>query len=200
MSSHALNKFNISITGAKVLMAFNTTASTASTDPNFIEQNCLKAAIACAVGCWEGYLEAALREFVSRTRVLAQRRSWTLIAQFESIVDKLAAELNTPNWDKTRDLLITVTGMDPYASWVWIPKFSNPTDTKNFFDGILKVRHAFAHGFSVPVDVAGLTHPGVLNATYTLEVLECITFFATKTDELLEYELQHRHSCVSGWS
>ncbi|TXT36921.1 MAG: hypothetical protein FD135_3936 [Comamonadaceae bacterium] len=200
MSSNALDKFNTTITGAKVLMTFNATASVASTDATFVEQTCFKAAIASAVGCWEGYLEAALREFVSKTRVLAQRRSWSLIAQFESIVDKLAAELNTPNWEKTRDLLITVTGMDPYASWVWLPKCTNPNDTKNFFDGILKVRHAFAHGFSVPVDVIGLTNPGVLDSGYTQDVLDCITFFATKTDELLAHELMHRHGCTTGWS
>ncbi|WP_409942772.1 HEPN domain-containing protein [Acidovorax sp.] len=200
MPSNALEKFNTTITSAKVLMAFNATPSTASADITFVEQTCLKAAIASSVGCWEGYLEAALREFVSKTRVLAQRRSWTLIAQFESIVDKLAADLNTPNWDKTRDLLITVSGMDPYASWVWSPKFSNPTDTKIFFDGILKVRHAFAHGFNVPPDVPGLIQPGVLNINYTEEVMECITFFATKTDDLLEHELMHRHGCTTGWS
>ncbi|MEY4977839.1 MAG: hypothetical protein RLZZ352_109 [Pseudomonadota bacterium] len=200
MSSNALNKFNATIVSAKVLMSFNTTTSTASTDIAFVEQTCLKAAIASAVGCWEGYLEAALREFVSRTRVLAHRRSWTLIAQFESIVDKLAADLNTPNWEKTRDLLITVSGMDPYASWVWLPKFSNPNDTKIFFDGILKVRHAFAHGFSVPLDVQGLAQPGLLDIAYTQDVIECITFFATRTDALLEHELMHRHGCTTGWS
>lgn len=200
MASNALDKFNTSITSAKVLMTFSTATSTASNDAAFVEQTCLKAAIASAVGCWEGYLEAALREFVSKTRVLAQRRSWSLIAQFESIVDKLAAELNTPNWEKTRDLLITVTGMDPYASWVWSPKYLNPSDTKIFFDGILKVRHAFAHGFSVPVDVVGPTQAGVLDSLYTSDVLDCITFFATRTDELLEHELMHRHGCTTGWS
>lgn len=200
MPSNALGKFSSTITGSKVLLTFNATVSAASADKLFVEQTCMKAAIASAVGCWEGYLEGALREFVSRTRVLAHRRSWSLIAQFESIVDKLASELNTPNWDKARDLLITVTGMDPYASWVWSPRFSNPTDTKTFLDGILKVRHAFAHGFSVPVDIVGPLQPGLLDSGYSQDVLDCIVFFATKTDELLEHELMHRHGCPTGWS
>jgi len=200
MPSAALNKFHTSLTSAKVLMAFHSVATPASGDLKFVEQTCLKAAIAAAVGCWEGYLEAALREFVSKTRVLAQRRAWSLIAQFEFIVDKLAADLNTPNWDKTRDLLLTVTGMDPYASWVWSPKYANPTDTKTYFDGILKVRHAFAHGFNIPGDVPGLLVPGVLDTTYSQDALDCIMFFATKTDELLEHELMHRHDCKTGWT
>jgi RiboL-PSP-HEPN len=200
MTSAALVKFRTSFAGAEVLLSFNSTVTAASNDSIFVQQACLKAAIASAVGCWEGYLEAALREFVSKTRVLAQRRSWSLIAQFESIVDKLAADLNTPNWDKTRDLLITVTGMDPYASWVWSPKYTNPIDTKTFFDGVLKVRHAFAHGFNIPGDVNGLLTPGILDTAYSQDALACILFFATTTDALLEHELMHRHGCNTGWS
>lgn len=200
MPSNAFNKFKASIVAAKVLHQFNSTASTACSDSNFVQQTCLKAAIAASVGCWEGYFEAALREFVSKTRVLNPKRSWSLFVQFESMVDKLASELNTPNWDKTRDLLITVTGLDPYASWVWSPKFTNTTDTKTFFDGVLKVRHAFAHGFNVPADVPGLLTPGILNTAYSDDALLCITFFATKTDALLEHELMHRHDCKTGWT
>jgi len=58
------------------------------------------------------YLEDVLKEFVSKTRVQAQRRAWTLIVQFESLVQKLTAELNTPSWEKARELII-ITGMDP---------------------------------------------------------------------------------------
>jgi hypothetical protein len=160
----------------------------------------MQASIAAAVGCWEGYLEAVLREFVSKTRVLAHRRAWSLIAQFESIVDKLVSDLHTPNWEKTRDLVITVTGMDPYASWVWTPTYLNPTDTRNFFEGVLKVRHAFAHGFRVPRDVIGPLIPGELDIAYSQNALACLRFFAQKTDGLLEHELIHRHNCSTGWS
>jgi hypothetical protein len=165
-----------------------------------VDQTCFKAAIALAVGCWEGYIEGALREFVSKTRVQTHRRAWGLVAQFETIVDKMASELNTPNWEKTRELLMNLTGMDPYSSWVWAAKFSNQNDTKQFFDGVMSVRHAFAHGFAVPVNVFGIATPGILDAVYVNDALECIKFFAEKTDQLLEHELTHRHGCLSGWS
>ena len=58
------------------------------------------------------YLEDVLKEFVSKIRVQAQRRAWTLIVQFESLVQKLTAELNTPSWETARELII-ITGMDP---------------------------------------------------------------------------------------
>jgi len=200
MPSNAFAKFQNSGIGAEILKSNVGIPSSACSDQSFVDQTCLKAAIALAVGCWEGYIEGALREFVSKTRVQAHRRAWGLVAQFETIVDKMASDLNTPNWDKTRELLMTLTGMDPYASWVWSPKFSNQTDTKLFFDGVMSVRHAFAHGFSIPPNVPGLAVPGVLDLAYVDDALNCIKFFATTTDRLLEHELTHRHGCQTGWS
>ena len=139
-------------------------------------------------------------EFVSKTRVQAHRRAWTLIVQFESLVNKLAADLNTPTWDKSRELILNITGMDPYASWIWPPRFSNQIDTKAFFDGVLQVRHSFAHGFAVPTSVPGLQIPGQLDAGYVADATTCLEFFAVTVDGLLEHELTHRHGCAAGWN
>lgn len=200
MASSAYSKFVGMMKGAEILSSFAGVASVACADQSIVDQVCRKAAVANAVGCWEGYIEAVVREFVSKVRVQTHRRSWTLIAQYESVVDKMAADLNTPSWDKSRDLILAVTGIDPYASWIWVNKFTNQNDTKHFFDGVMKVRHAFAHGFIVPSDVAGLAHPGVLDDLYVNDVKACVTFFAEKTDSLLEHELTHRHSCMTGWA
>ena len=200
MPSQSYEKFVRQIAGAKIIRSFHNQISSETTDATAVEQICLCAAVAQAVGCWEGYIEGAIREFVTKTRIMAQRRSWPLIIQFEALVDKLASELNTPNWDKTRELLIVITGMDPHPAWVWAPKFSNSTDTKQFFDGLMQVRHSFAHGFSVPHGTPGLTVPGRLDASYVNDAIDCITFFTHKTDELLEHELRTRHGCPSGWS
>jgi hypothetical protein len=200
MPSNSLAKFHIASAGGEILRLHCGTPSIACADQVFVDQTCLRAAISQSVGCWEGYIEGALREFVSKTRVQAHRKAWGLITQFETIVDKMAAELNTPTWDKTRDLLIILTGMDPYASWVYLPKFSNQMDTKSFFDGVMSVRHAFAHGFSTPTKVPGIINPGILDIVYVKDALDCIKFFAEKTDQLLEHELTHRHGCLSGWN
>jgi hypothetical protein len=200
MRSAAYLKFTGMMQGAEILSAFSGIANPACAIQSEIDQTCRKAAIANAVGCWEGYIEGVLREFVSKVRVQTHRRTWTLIAQYEGLVDKLASDLNTPNWEKTRDLILIVTGMDPYASWIWTPKFSTQNDTKQFFDGVMNVRHAFAHGFVIPNNIFGLTNPGQLDAAYVSDVFACIRFFSETTDELLEHELTHRHSCSTGWS
>lgn len=200
MASAAHAKFSASVAGARVLAGFHGSASTASPTQAFTDACLLSAAVAHGVGCWEGYLEAVLREFVSKTRVQAHRRAWTLIVQFEALVDKMAAELNTPGWDKCRELILNVTGMDVYPSWIWKAKFSNQTDTKSFFDGVLKVRHSFAHGFPVPNNIPGLAVPGALDPAFVDDALSCLQFFVDKTDSLLEHELTHRHGCASGWN
>jgi len=160
----------------------------------------MKAAIASSVGCWEGYVEAVLKEFVAKTRINAQRKSWALIAQFEAIVDKLTSELNTPSWEKVRELLIGITGVDPYTSWVFKPIFSNQQDSKEFFDGILQVRHSFAHGFTIPSNIKGLNVKGKLDMIYVKQAFDFIEFIACETDKLLERELETKHACFSGWS
>ena len=200
MTSAAYAKFGDMLVGAKILASFLGTPNISCNDQVVVDQVCLKAAVANAVGCWEGYIEAVVREFVSKVRVQAHRKTWTLIAQYEGMVDKMASDLNTPNWEKSRELLLIVTGMDPYASWIWAKKFPNQNDTKLFFDGIMKVRHAFAHGFPVPPDIIGVISPGTLDPGYVADAFECVEFFAQSTDNLLNHELTHRHACLSGWT
>lgn len=200
MSSVALTKFQASIVGAAVLAGFAGAASAASPSQAYTDQTLLRGSVAHAVGAWEGYLEDVMKEFVSKTRVQAHRRAWTLIVQFESLVQKLTSELNTPSWEKARELILNITGMDPYSSWIWAPRFSNQTDTMQFLRGIMDVRHSFAHGFATPSAIPGLTSPGVLDPAYVADVTACLTFFVTVTDQMLEHELTHRHACLAGWA
>lgn len=200
MSSISHNKFRENLVGAAVIKSNFGNTSSACSDQLFVDQTLLKASVALAVGCWEGYVESVIREFISKIRLQTQRNSWGLISQFEFMVDKKASSLNTPNWEKTRELIIEVTGMDPYAGWIWSPRFLNQTDTKAFFDGIMSVRHSFAHGFDIPPNIPGLTIPRVLDLSYTNDSLSFLDDFAKITDDLLEHELKFRHACRAGWN
>lgn len=200
MDSAAMTKYRASVVGAQVLASFSGAASGVSPNQQFTDQALMRSAVAHAVGCWEGYLEEVLKEFVSKTRVQAHRRAWTLIVQFESLVHKLTGDLNTPNWEKARELIVNVTGMDPYGSWIWAPRFTNQNDTQAFLKGVMDVRHSFAHGYATPPNAPGLPAPGVLDAGYVADVIACLTFLATTTDGLLEHELTHRHACIGGWA
>ena len=59
-------------------------------------------------------------------------------------------KFNTPNWDNTRTYLITATGYDPLPDWTWKAAKLSAADVKDFLDEVLRVRHSFAHGFSLP--------------------------------------------------
>lgn len=196
--SLAYQRFLKSLAGAQILRS-SVGHVCAGHAQDICDQVYMMASIASAVGAWEGYLEAVLVEFVAKTRVHAHSRAWPLIAQFEVMVNKATSDLNTPNWDKAREILIRISGVDPYASWLWAPKFTSQTDTKEFFDGLMSVRHAFAHGFSVPSNIRALGNMPTLAVQYVEDVLDCLTFFASTTDRLLEHELKHKHDCKSGW-
>lgn len=199
MQSKAYTNFSTSIIQADILYALPKGAHSINDQEN-VEQACFKAAIAYAVGCWEGYVEEALKEFVAKTRIAAKsRRSWHLISQFEYMVNKMTSELNTPSWDKVRELMLSVAGIDPNPSWVFEPLFANNQATKEFFDGLMKVRHSFAHGFSIPNDLSELKKKGVLDEDYVEKSILCLKHLVKKTDQLLEHELLHRHNCYEGW-
>jgi len=196
--SNAHRRFLLSLEGSDVLRSF-AGVPVVGRPQILVDQTCLVSAVASAVGSWEGFLEDVIKEFVAKTRVFANSRAWPLIAQFEIMVAKAASDLNTPSWDKARDILHRVTGVDPYASWIWTSKFATQTDTKEFFDGLMVVRHSFAHGFPVPLNIPALSGSGHLTATYVAEVLDCLKFFALTTDGLLEHELKHKHGSPTGW-
>lgn len=198
MPSLAHGKFSESLEQAYILVGLSTNSTQSIFSAQKTELACLQAAIACSVGCWEGYIENALKEFVSKTK-LGIRRPWQLIAQFEYIVEKITAELNTPSWDKVRETMLTVAGIDPNPAWTFTPFFQNQQTTKDFFDGIMKVRHSFAHGFSVPHGIPGVVTPGMLDQNYAITALSCIAYMAHKTDKLLEHELIYRHNQPAGW-
>lgn len=141
-----------------------------------------------------------MKEFVGKTRLQAHRRAWTLIVQFESLVEKMTGEPNTPRWEKARELILNITGMDPYSSWIWRPRFTSQNDTQAFVKGIMDVRHSFAHGFATPTSVAGLLTLGQLDAQYVTDVFSCLEFLVCTTDTLLQHELTHRHGCNTGWA
>lgn len=197
-ASLASQSFNKAMASAKILASFVGQPS-AGHGQQDCDQALHMASVACAVGAWEGYLEGALVEFVAKTRVHAHSKAWPLIVQFEVMVRKVVTDLNTPSWEKAREVLSRVTGVDPYASWVWVPKFASQTDTKEFFDGLMSVRHAFAHGFPVPSDIRALSNSPILTPAYVADVFDCLSFFVATTDGLLEHELKHKHDCKAGW-
>jgi hypothetical protein len=118
MPSLSISAFNQAFIGVNVLRSFAACPSPVTNDQPFIDETCRKATIAMAVGCWEGYVESVVREFIAKVRLQTHRRNWSLFGQFEVIVDAKIEKLNTPNWDVVRNLIIEVIGLDRFNAWI----------------------------------------------------------------------------------
>lgn len=117
------------------------------------KDTCLHAALAMLVAAWEAYLESLI---VEAQRLIAdpthQRFSATLTL-LSSISAKEIKKFNTPNAENSRSLLLVHTGFDALNAWHWTAGGLNALQSRQRLDEILRVRHCFAHGSSIPTDV-----------------------------------------------
>lgn len=110
----------------------------------------LHAALAAYVAAWDSYLNQVIKEFIDKLMVLDDLDFLSLHAIFMPIATQKLQKFNTPNWENSRELLVGCTGYDPISDWTWRKAQFNRQQTHDFLNQILKVRHSFAHGFSMP--------------------------------------------------
>ncbi|MBF0849799.1 hypothetical protein HKD27_02525 [Gluconobacter sp. R75690] len=110
----------------------------------------LHAALASYVAGWDAYLNLVIKEFVQKTSNTTNIEFSFLHTILSPIVDEKLKKFNTPNWENSRELLMACTGYDPISDWPWRKAQFNRQQSQEFLNQILKVRHSFAHGFSMP--------------------------------------------------
>ena len=134
------------------------------------------AALAALVGAWEAYVEHIVGEFY----VLTAQPSSGSYASLHDIATALAhtkiEKFNTPNAENSRELLVGHTGYDPIGDWIWPAARMGGHETRLRLNEILKVRHSFAHGFSVPT-YSWLTTPRGAVQVNSSSVRHCVGFF-----------------------
>lgn len=108
------------------------------------------AALATYVAGWDSYLNQVTAEFVQKTASSTDTGYVSLHSLVAPIIEQKLRKFNTPNWENSRELLISCTGYDPISDWTWRKAQLNRQQSQEFLNGILKVRHSFAHGFSIP--------------------------------------------------
>lgn len=110
----------------------------------------LHASLAAYVANWDSYINSVVREFVTAISNALSPEYAAAHGIVSGFVEKSLRKFNTPNWENSRNLLIACTGFDPIADWRWPRANMRPLDVQNFLNEILKVRHSFAHGLSIP--------------------------------------------------
>lgn len=110
----------------------------------------LHAALATYVAGWDSYLNQVTTEFVQKIANPTDAGYVSLYSLIKPIIDQKLKKFNTPNWENSRELLVSCTGYDPISDWAWRKAQLNRQQSQDFLNGILKVRHSFAHGFAIP--------------------------------------------------
>jgi hypothetical protein len=127
----------------------------------------LHAALAAHVAAWDSYVKRLMKEKYS---AIFHTNSVDYMALHEiskKRTEKAIEKLNTPNAENCRNFMMECSGFDPWPSWVNV-RFGSAMLTANLMvsarlNEIFKVRHSFAHGFTMPnflwnTNAAGAAH------------------------------------------
>jgi len=114
---------------------------------------CLHAGLAMLVAAWETYLENLIGETHRLLSDPMHQRMSAVLSLLSAISVKEVKKFNTPNAENSRNLLLIHTGFDPLNAWHWARGHLNAIQTRQRLDEILRVRHCFAHGASIPTDI-----------------------------------------------
>lgn len=149
MPSLAFARFQTSVTAARDLRAV---VKDARIRPVSQEQKTrfLHAALATYVAGWDSYLNQVTTEFVQKIANPGDTVYASLHSLVVPIIEQKLKKFNTANWENSREILINCTGYDPISDWTWRKAQFNRQQSQEFLNGILKVRHSFAHGFAIP--------------------------------------------------
>ncbi|WP_312375369.1 HEPN domain-containing protein [Pseudomonas oryzihabitans] len=146
MASQALEKFKRQTENSIVLRKTVT-----PNNLNLEKQIYYHASLASLVASWDSFVKAITTEFVNRVRLSSTSSSYSILHKaLEDQLTEKTKKLNTPNHDNARNHILAFTGYDVISVWNY-PKLGwTNIQVKNRLDEIFKVRHSFAHGFSLP--------------------------------------------------
>lgn len=108
------------------------------------------ASLAAVVASWDAYLNELARNFYAETANALDPPFHAMHSIARAAGRNTGKRFNTPNWENSRTFLIQVTGFDPIAHWTWPARGMGVPQVQERMNQILKVRHSFAHGSSIP--------------------------------------------------
>lgn len=108
------------------------------------------AALAGYVAAWDAYINNLVRAFYIEIENPHNAEFQAIYSISRQATERALERFNTPNAENTRALLQQYTGYDPIGDWVWNRRRMVGVQVRERLNEILRVRHSFAHGFSVP--------------------------------------------------
>lgn len=158
-------------------------------------------ALAFLTAAWEAYVENLTRSFIG---IVANPLDPKYLIIHGILLDRLEEFLkkfNTPSADNCRRLLVNYTGYDPIGDWVWTARRMGAVATRGRLDEILKVRHSFAHGFSIPTLSWTQSPSGRIRLTAIAidDVNAFFKFMVKATDDGMRDYIESNFGVSTGW-
>jgi len=184
MSSNSAQAFRKARDRARLLVAA-AGRPTSNSQASDHKETCLHAALAMLVAAWEAYLEQLIVETQRTLTDPTHLRLTSVLSLLSAISLSEIKKFNTPNANNSRNLLFIHTGFDPLNAWLWSAGGLNAVQTRQRLDEILRVRHCFAHGASIPLDIQWAkdrNSPGHLNKTVLQMTDRFLSYLVEATD------------------
>ncbi|AFY80134.1 HEPN domain-containing protein [Oscillatoria acuminata] len=158
-------------------------------------------ALAAFVAAWDAYINELVRNFFAVTANPLDPKFHAVHSIARETASRALERFNTPNADNTRNLLIQYTGYDPIGDWVWSAKNMSGVAVRQKLNEILRVRHSFAHGFSIPAFSWTQTATGKvrLTAKGIDEVDGFFKYLVKVTDQGMKQHIETNYSLVLPW-
>ena len=153
------------------------------------------------VAAWDAYLKAVIKEYLSLTSNPLDVRYSAIYSLLNTYATTALGKFNTPNSENSRKILINATGYDPIGDWIWTAKGLTAIQTREYLNEILKVRHSFAHGFTMPAYLWTQSSTGKVRLTATAVDKVCLflSFLVTQTDQGLQQTMITVHTINPSW-
>ena len=158
-------------------------------------------ALAAFVAAWDAYINELVRNFFTVTANPLDPKFHAVHSIARETAYRALERFNTPNADNTRNFLIQYTGYDPIGDWVWSAKSMSGVAVRQRLNEILRVRHSFAHGFSIPAFSWTQTATGKvrLTAKGIDEVDSFLKYLVKVTDQGMKQHIETNYGLVLPW-
>ena len=143
---NSYGRFKVAIDNSKLLISAADLRKTTLVN----RQVFYHASLAGAVAAWDSFIKLAIREFVSRIGDNTDPDLMVARQLIDTLVGKQLEKFNTPNYENCQALFQNCIAFDITPHWIWNVKSLNSQQVKERLNQILKIRHAFAHGTSLP--------------------------------------------------
>jgi hypothetical protein len=196
MASPAFQRFNELMDQADVLMGIDSAGLSRRET-----QSVAGAVFLAQVAAWNAYVVGLVRTFYVEVANASTPTFHAVHTLSSALAEMDLGKFNTPNADKSRELVAVCTGYDPWPDWAWPRGGLSVLAVKQRINEVLKVRHSFAHGFAMPafswnVDASG-------HARLTRGILRWNRSFlrgvAERTDAGMKAHIQTVYGRANNW-